>query len=111
MYEKLPLLGDTEACEYKAKNQSDPNTRQYLAAANEIYQIAEIDKAYFMDVKDVRIFLTHYNPKKKVSDKQKKNSYMVIYRFFVATFAKVVGIKCSTPSMILFPPENDGNKD
>lgn len=71
MYEKLPLLGDTEACEYKAKNQSDPNTRQYLAAANEIYQIAEIDKAYFMDVKDVS----------------------------------------STPSMILFPPENDGNID
>ena len=91
-----------KAKEYLENGQSYPNIRQYLIATNELFGISNIDKSCFMDVKDVRDVLTHYNPNKSVSDRQKSNAYNIIHYYFVAAFAKVVGFKCYLPPMVVF---------
>lgn len=103
-FELLCALTDKikeEAYNNLAPDQSNPNLRNYLAVVSSKYDIAKSFTQCFSDVKDVRDKLTHNNPKKTVTEDQIKNAYGLINHFLVATIAKLMGIKCRLPLLIL----------
>ena len=93
----------TKALSYKDKHQSNPNLKNFLTAIKNLYDIVKVDNTYFRDVKDVRDKLTHNNPKKSVSETQKKNSREVINMAFLKTYSKIANITGIPSSMILSP--------
>ena len=86
----------------KAKNQTNPNLKNFMMASSEIYDLTpKLDTQYYADVKEVRDKLTHNNPQKIVTDEQKKNSYCLIRHFFDSTIEKILNISNCSHSLIL----------
>lgn len=83
-----------------AQDQNYPNLRNYLISVSNIYGIAVDSKDYFMDVKKVRDSLTHNNPDKLVSEKQFRNSFVLMEYYLKATVSKIVGFKCNLPCLM-----------
>lgn len=88
----------------KGKKQQNPNLRNFLNAVNALYGISKtIDQQFFGDVKEVRDKLTHNNPTKQVTERQKKNSYVIIEYFLIKTISKIMGITGIPASLFLWP--------
>ena len=105
-FELLCLLTDEikdEAYKKLAPDQTNPNVRNYLTVISSRYDIAKSSSDYFSDVKDVRDKLTHNNPRKTVTEDQIWNAFGLINHFLIATIAKLMGIKCRLPMLILKP--------
>ena len=82
-----------KANKLKAYKQESPNLKNFIYAVNSIYNFVTIDSDYFKDVKSVRDKLTHNNPKKHVTEIQKKNSYNLIQYFLIKTLEAIMGIE------------------
>ena len=88
----------------KGKKQQNPNLRNFLNAVNTLYSISKtLDQQLFGDVKEVRDKLTHNNPTKQVTERQRKNSYIIIEYFLIKTVSKIMGIKGIPVTLFLWP--------
>lgn len=88
----------------KGKKQQNPNLRNFLNAVNTLYGISKtIDQQFFGDVKEVRDKLTHNNPTKQVTERQRKNSYIIIEYFLIKTISKIMGITGIPVTLFLWP--------
>lgn len=88
----------------KGKKQQNPNLRNFLSAVNSLYCISEtIDQQYFCDVKEVRDKLTHNNPIKTITERQKKNAYVVIEYYLIKTISRIMGITGIPVTLFLWP--------
>ena len=91
-----------KAQERMAPDQKEPNLRNFMSAVSSIYNLLpNIDVQYFGDAKEVRDKLTHHNPKKNITEDQKKNSYTLIKYFLVSIFVEIFGISGVSRSLIL----------
>ena len=92
-----------QAQQYINGKQQYPNLKNYMKAVETVYKIGVRDETYYTHTKDVRDYLTHNNPNKKVDERKKKNSYKLIEYFLTKSLATVMDIKHISFSLSLNP--------
>lgn len=84
------------------KKQQEPNLKNFLSVSSNIYSILpNLHEQYYADVKLVRDKLTHHNPRKSITDDQKKNSYTLIKYFWISVLIQLLGITGISRSLCL----------
>lgn len=92
------------------KNQREPNLKNFLSSVSCLYDISpRLHQQYFADVKHVRDKLTHHNPRKNITEDQKKNSYNLIKYYLTSVLAKKFGISGISLSLCLSAHSTQAN--
>lgn len=90
-----------------ADRQTFPNLKNNLMAAIDELGLHADHETYCIDAKNVRDFLTHNNPDREVTERQKKNSFKLIDYYLRRAMVYVFGIEGLGFFLCLIPPEQE----
>jgi len=102
LFEIAKKHADNRAVQAGKRSAGSPNLVDYLHAINEYSQAGDSYTNHFMDAKKVRDKLTHNNPQKTVSQKQLRNTELLLAFYVQKAVFSIIGLKGFARAPFLF---------